>query len=205
MADIAGDGLGLHLLEMEIGRHPLRQLAHPGMLDHGAQLRLADQDQLHQHVLVGIDVGQHPQLLEPLHRQVLRLVEDQDDAPPGGIFGKQEVLQLLEHLHVARRRIDRNLQRVQDPLDQLAPVALGVGDQPDGDILVDLRQQLLQQRGLARADLAGHQGDRRLRQDPVFEHREGLLVLAGPVEKPRIRDQREGPLGQAEEGRIEHV
>jgi hypothetical protein len=45
--------------------------------DHLAQLGLAHQDQLQKLILVGVDVGEHPQLFEPLDRQVLRLVDDQ--------------------------------------------------------------------------------------------------------------------------------
>ena len=53
--------------------------------------------------------------------------------------------------------------------------------------------------------LAGDQGDRGLGQDTVFEHREGLPVLRGPVEKAGIGDQREGPLGQAEKGGVQVI
>jgi hypothetical protein len=73
------------------------------------------------------------------------------------------------------------------PLQQLAPPADRVGEQPDGDLVVEAAQQLAHQRGLAAADPAGDDGDTRLAQDAVFEHRIGHLVAGRPIQKIGIR------------------
>ena len=163
-----------------------------------AQLRLADQHQLDQLVLVGVDVGEHPELLERLGREVLRLVEDQHGAPAGGVFLDQEVLELGEELHVAGVGLGRHPERHQHPVQELAAVALGVGDQPDGEVLGQAPEQVAQQRGLAGADLAGDHRDRRMRQHAVLEHRVGAGVVLRPVEEVGVGQERERPLGQPE-------
>ena len=71
-------GLGFgQRVEVVARDHALRQLLELGPREHRAQLGLADQDDLQQLALVGLQVGQQAQLLEHVGRQVLRLVDDQ--------------------------------------------------------------------------------------------------------------------------------
>ena len=57
--------------------HALRQLLEFRAREHAAQLGLADQHDLQQLALAGLQVGQQAQLLQHVGRQVLRLVDDQ--------------------------------------------------------------------------------------------------------------------------------
>jgi hypothetical protein len=59
-------------------------------------------------------------------------------------------------------------------------------------------EKLLDQRRLAGADLARDHGDRRPREDAVFEDRVGAAVQRRPEDEVRIRQQREGTLPQIE-------
>lgn len=206
--EAVGD-VGLRLLQgqrakMEFRGDALRELGQVRARDQLAQLRLAHEDELQQLVLVRVDVGEHPQLFERLRRQVLRLVEDQRGASAGGVFLDQEVLELPEELHVGLRRVGLLPQRHKHPMQQLAAPALGVRDQPDAVVLRDLVEQLAHQRRLAGADLAGDDRDRRMGGDAVFQHRVGLGVRRRPVEELGVGQQRERPLGEAEE-RIVHL
>ena len=63
--------------QVEARDHALRQLLELGPREHRAQLGLADQDDLQQLALVGLEVGQQAQLLEHVGREILRLVDDQ--------------------------------------------------------------------------------------------------------------------------------
>ena len=81
---------------MIAGDDPLRELPKAMVLDHVAQLGLADEDELQKLVLVRVHVGEHPQFFERLEGQVLRFVYDQDDVAALGIFGQEEILKELE-------------------------------------------------------------------------------------------------------------
>ena len=59
-------------------------------------------------------------------------------------------------------------------------------------------QQLLDERRLACADLAGDQRDRRARQDAVFQHGESAAMLGGPEQEIGVGHEREGPPRQPE-------
>ena len=171
---------------MEARRDPLRELREVGPQHHVAQLGLADQDQLQQLVLAGIDVGEHPQLFQRLAVEVLRLVEDQHHPPPVGVFLDQIGLQPREEVDVVLARAGGLVQRHQHPAQQLAAAALGVGDQRHADVVLDLAQQMLQQRRLAGPHLARYERDRRAGQDAVFEDRVRAQMDRPPVHEVRI-------------------
>ena len=154
-------------------------------------------------VLAGVDVGKHAQFFEALGRQVLRLVEDQHDAPARGVFVDQIVLQLLEELHVAHVRVETDAERVQDPLDQFAPPALGVGNEPDCDLVSKLAQKFPEERGLPATDAPGDKRDRCAAEDAELQHRIGAPVLRRPEQEIRIRDERERTLAEPEEVHVE--
>ena len=94
--------------------------------------------------------------------------------------------------------VGRHPERHQHPVQELAPVALRVGDEPDGQVLGQAPEQVAQERGLAGADLAGDHRDRRVRQHAVFQHGVGPRVVLRPVEEVRVGQEREGSLGQPE-------
>ena len=100
-------------------RDALGELRHLGPLDHCAQFGLADQDQLQQLVLVGVDVGQHPQLFKAVDGQVLRLVEDQNDAAAFSIFRNEKILKPGEVIDVAFMRACGHAKGQENPTQKL--------------------------------------------------------------------------------------
>ena len=184
---------------MKRRRDSLGELGQVGSTDQIAQLGLADQHQLQQFVLVGVDVGEHPQLLQTFAGQVLGLVKDQDHPAARSIFGNQILLKAAEQVDIGLVRPGRLGQRQKHPAEQLAPVTMGIGNQPDPHIVAHRFQKVMQKRGLAGADVAGDQRDRRAGQDAIFQNRIGALVQGRPVEKARVRDQRKRPLAHPEE------
>ena len=198
VVDVGGDRGGGHARQVILGGDPLGELGQARLGDQVAELGLADEHELEELVLVGVDVREHPQFLERLDREVLGLVEDQHRPPAAGVLLDEEILELGEELDVGRVAGRRHAERHQNPVQQFAAVALGVRDQPDGEVLGERAQQMAEERGLARADLAGDDGDRGMGQHAVFEHGVGPGVALGPVEEIGIGKERERPLGQPE-------
>ena len=91
--------LGLHAGEgrqMVAHRDALSELPQPRVVQLLAQLRLADEDDLEQLALLGLEVGEQAHLLEQLVAQVLRLVDQEHDVVPGRRFLEQELIERLE-------------------------------------------------------------------------------------------------------------
>ena len=181
----------------------MRELCHVRTAHQIVQFRLADQDQLQKLVLVGVDIGEHPKFLQRFPAEVLRLVENQDHPATVSIFLDQMTLKAGKQIHIGLIGPRRQIQRHQHPAQKLAARALGIRDEADRHILFDASQQMMHQSGFARPHFTGDQGDRRMGQQPVFQHRIGAAVLRRPVDEGRIRQQRERPLGQAEEAAID--
>ena len=77
-------------------RDALAQLAQAALVELLAQLRLADQHDLQELALVGLEVGEQAHLLEQLGLQVLRLVDEEHDVVAGLRLLEQEAVQDLE-------------------------------------------------------------------------------------------------------------
>jgi hypothetical protein len=73
--------VGLERLEVIAPGDALGQLPEVAAVQHLAQLGLADQDDLQQFLLGGLEVGEQPDLLQHVGPEVLRLVDDQHVAP----------------------------------------------------------------------------------------------------------------------------
>ena len=196
-------GVFVERQQVEAGRDPLGKLAQRRIEHHFAQFGLADEHKLDDLVLAGVDVGQHPKLFEAFGREVLRLVEDQHDAAARGVFVDQVVLELLEKLDVADIGVEGDAERVEHPLDQLAPSALRIRDEAHGDLVAELAQKLAQERRLAAADAAGDERDRCTAEDAELQHRIGAPVLRRPEQEIRVGHEREGTLAEPEEVHVE--
>ena len=91
MFDIGLHLVGIHGFEVVGGDHPLAQLLQPvAVHQRVAELRLAQKQRLEQGMRAQLEVGQHPQFFQCLDRKVLRLVDDQQAAPPGARLFVQE-------------------------------------------------------------------------------------------------------------------
>jgi hypothetical protein len=75
--DILADLEARERLEMITHRDALAQLAQARAVQAVAQLRLAQQDDLQQLAVVGLDVGEQADLFEQVLGQILRLVNDE--------------------------------------------------------------------------------------------------------------------------------
>ena len=193
----------VHRLQMVADGDTLCELPEVRVADHVAQFGLADEHELHHLVLTGVDIGQHPQFFQAFLAEVLRFVENQDRSASGGVFGDHEILHRLKEVHIARVVIKAHAEGVHHPLDERPAPALGVGDQRDRRRAVEPQQKLAQQRGLAAADVAGQQRDRRPRDHTEFQNREGAAVFARPEQKVGVGQKGERALAEPEEGGVE--
>ena len=74
----------------------LSELAQLDAREHFAQLGLADQDDLQQLLRRRLQVREQPHLLQRFGREVLRLVDDHDDAPALGMRFQQAMVEHVE-------------------------------------------------------------------------------------------------------------
>ncbi len=91
--------LGLEAVErLEVVAHgdALAQLAQAALVEPVAQLGLADQDDLQQLALVGLEVREQPHLLEQLRLEILRLVDQEHDVVAGLGLLEEESVQDVE-------------------------------------------------------------------------------------------------------------
>ncbi len=206
VADVAL-GLGRGQRAQVVARdHALRELLELGPPEQVAQLGLADQDDLQQLALVGLEVGQQAQLLQHLGRQHLRLVDDQHVVLADRVRLEQELVQrvevVLDGRLAAQRLRCRNAELLADRLQQLDHRELGVEDVRDVGAARDLLEEAAAHGGLAGADLAAEQHEAAAAVHAVQQVRERLAVALAHEQVARVRGDREGLVLQAEEGRV---
>ena len=165
---------------MKVGGHPLSKLLQLRCPEHVLELRLADQNDLEELMLVDVDVRQHPEFLERLQAEVLRLVDNQDDVATLVMLGIQKLLKLLEQDRV--RSLERLVERHHHP-DQKAVTWRGVGDKADGDFRIERFQQMPYQRRLTGADLARDNGEAGLVHHPKFQHGISQAMVLAPIDE----------------------
>ncbi len=202
-------GCGLLLaqrIEVVARDHPLGELGHLGPREQRAQLGLADQHDLQQLALAGLEVGQQAQLLEHLGVEVLGLVDHQHVVLPDRMRVEQEAVQRVDMVLQRRRAAaagrDRHAELVADGLQQLERAELRVEDVGDVAALRDLLEEAAHDGGLAGADLAGQQHEAAAALQPVEQVRQRLAVALAHVEEARVRRDREGFALQAEGGGV---
>ena len=86
-------------------------------------------------VLIGIDIGQHPQLFQRIWRHVLRFIDDQHRASVMAVFLQKKLEKILEHLDLFFAAI-LQVECEQDPLEQLSEGVVGIGNQSHRHISV---------------------------------------------------------------------
>ena len=89
-----------------------------------------------------------------LQRQILRLVDDQQHLAAGGVLLDEEAVEgrdQLGLLHLERREAELD----QHGLQEFDGGDLGLVDLRDDDVRIELAQEALDERRLARADLSG--------------------------------------------------
>ncbi len=140
MMDVRMGLAALERLEMKIDGNALRELAQFGAAQLRAQLGLTDEQNLENQILVRIDVRQQSQLFEHLDRQVLRFVENQQGAPAFGVLAYERIDERLVFGDVGI--VGRSdAERRKRPAVYRLKAAMGIADEPDGDLLAELREQ----------------------------------------------------------------
>src|SRR5262249_1848445 len=124
------------------------------MIQHLVQLRLADQDHMKDLLLPGLQSREHANFLEHLQAQVVRIVDNQHDLLVLEELVDEKGIQHIQELNLFR------IERIQAELDEhrlqkLDLVELRLEYLRDDDVLVQLREELLNQRRLPASDLAG--------------------------------------------------
>lgn len=198
MGDVGGDVAEAEGLEVVGDGDALGELAQLVLLQQVVQLGLADEDQVQQVVLLGVDVGEHADLFQALDAEVLRLVDDQHHRVAGGVLADQELDEIVVELDLGLAFV---LQAIghHDPLGHFAEVVVGEVDQPDTQLRPDLVEQAIDERGLAAAHLAGDDGEALAVLDAVLEQRQRRGVALRHVEERGIGQQREGAFLEAVE------
>src|SRR5262245_21545320 len=80
MADVAAGLLDGKRIKVVVNRDPLGELDQARVAKSLAELRLSDEDELQNLVLVGVQIGEQAQLLEGWDAHVLRLVDQKNGA-----------------------------------------------------------------------------------------------------------------------------
>ena len=130
--------------------------------------------------------------------EVLRLVHDQHGALALRVHLDQEMHEVVVQLDVF---LAPHLEPEGEahPLQQPPRLAAGVAHEPHHQRLVEALEQAADQRGLARADLAGDEQERGVVQQAVLHQEQRPHVVLGEVQEPRVRPQRERLLAEAVE------
>jgi hypothetical protein len=198
-----GAGLGIRQRPEVVARdHALGQLFQLGLGQHGAQLGLADQDDLQQLALAGLQVGQQAQLFQHLGRQVLRLVDHQHVVVALGVAVQQVAVDGVDiAFHAQRaggcgRQLDAEL--VADRQQQFLDRQLGIEDVGQAAVVGNLLDEAAAHRGLAGADLARQQDEAAAAADAVQQVGQRLAMALAHEEVARIGRDRERLLLQVE-------
>ena len=121
MAHVGNRVLARQRLQVEARSDALGKLAQVVASEQFAQLRLADQDDLQQLLRLGLEIGEQAHLFQHLGAEVLRLVDDQHHAAPGGVGAQQVVIQQV---------------------DEFLGVVLGAVRHADAELLADGLQEI---------------------------------------------------------------
>ena len=190
-------------IQVKAGNHALRQLLQRRARHHRAQLWLANQDDLQQLALVGLQVGEQAQLLQHIGLQVLRLVNDEHRVAPGGMRCQQRGVQgvdvVLDGFHPRHIGLVGHAKLVADGAQQLPHRELGVEDVSDVAVLRNLLQKAAAHRGLARAHLACQQHEAAACIQPIEQVGQGLSVPLAHEKIARVRGNRKRRVLETEE------
>ena len=166
--------------------------------------RLTDQYDLQKLLRRGFQVGQEPDLLEDLGGQILRLIDDDYDAPSLGMRGQQAAIQRIHHLldAVAIGLVESDAQLLADREQEFHRRYARIQDHGHVGMMRYARQQRSHDRRLAGSHFAGQLNEAARLVDPVQEMRERLRVALTQIEVARIRCYRERLFDQAEKAGV---
>src|ERR1700730_957606 len=191
MLDI-GSALGFaQRAQMVSCSYPLAQLFEPCAAKDRPKLRLTEQKTLQRHGPVEDDVGQHPQLFERLEGQVLGLVDDQQDTFVVTVLRQCEIADPLQQRTLGEPFLG-NSEPACDEMQKIVSGELRRHDLClDERALVDRRQQIVDQDGLAGADFPGDDDEAFGMMEAIDEIGHRLPVNRALEKEPSIRGELE--------------
>ena len=176
----------IHWTEMIGGDDALPQLLHVRSLHHRSQLRLADEEALHQRMISKLEVGKHAQLLDRSRRQVPRLVDNQQRALVRNGELAEKRLQRREQRRLVDR-LDRQAERDRHCPQHVVRVELRAHElRRDQLAAIEVLEEASHERGLARADLSGDDDEAFALMNAILQVRECPLVAPAAEEELRI-------------------
>jgi len=152
-----------------------------------AKLGLAQNADLQQFGVVGLQVAEHAKLFEALVRQVLGFVQHDDGESILGELLQQEVLQSFGQLQVIGVRRDVQLELGADGGQELSPGQVRVRDDGDGSVAIHLAQEHTADQGFTCTDLTGHQDESLTLERGVLQGGQGFFMLRRAVVEGRVR------------------
>ena len=132
------------------------QLANRLVFEFAIKLRLPEQHNLHELVVMGFKVAEQPYFFQRFQRHALRFFDEHHHTGAGSVSAQQVVLQLLHHHQAVGVGIYRQLQLEGNGVNDVACAEFGVGEAND---IHCRRQSLFQhaaEHGFAAADFAHH-------------------------------------------------
>ena len=200
MLDVA-IGLGRVQRQQVVARRDaLGQLAQVGARGQVLELGLTDEHDLQQLVTRGLEVGEQPDLLEYLGREVLRLVDHGNRAPTAAVGLEQVGVECLRECSAAVGRFgQRDVELLEDHGQEFRGRELRVEHERNIGLFGHALQQAANECRLAGADLAREHDEAVALRDAVDQVRERLRVTLAHEEIARVRRDRERTFVEAEE------
>src|SRR5438132_4155550 len=200
-ADVLVSVAGAERRDVAAKADPPPDVTKSGMIDFGRELRLPDQQDLEQFAGRALGGRKQADSLECRRVEVLRLVNDYDGLLPGALTLEQEAPERGEP--PLRRFLGLgDSQVLEQPFDDAVERQGRVEDIRHRGVLVEALVKGPQQRGLARAGLAGQDDEASAFARAVLKLIEDLAVSRAYVEKSRVRCHVERVLVEPEETQI---
>jgi hypothetical protein len=200
--DVAGRFLQRERPELAAQRDALLELPQRLVVEQRRDLGLAGHDHREQLALVGLDVGEQPDLFEDVARQALCLVDQQYRGFAGFGAAAQHVFELQQQRRLRLARPVAQLEAVREHLDELGARERRVLQMH----AVHARRLPLErgpdERRLAGPRLAHEQRDAGTAGDAVLQVAQRLPVNVGHHQETRVRRQVERTLAKAVEGLV---
>lgn len=196
MTDVAGGIFRRERLEILDDGKPLKQLCHVSLLQFFAELRLPRQNDLHEFGVGGFEVGEHADSLKDGVLEILRFVNDEDEAASRKHFLKEDLVELVVHGHEAQAA-EFDSELAHEVLKKLTGVALRLKEEDAAGSIAHTLEDLLEKSRLAHAGFGDEGHEAAIGENGVGQRVErGTVRLAG-IEIRRIRRDAEGLLAQA--------
>jgi len=176
MLDVGGDFFEGEGFEVVGECDALAELFEVGLGDFVAEFGLADEDDLEEFVGGGFQVGEHAEFFEDFVGEVLGFVDDDDDE---AVFGKlldEELVDGEEHAGFVGVGGCFDGELVADEADELGGVEVGVADEGDLGVVLEVPEEEVRDEGFAGADFTGEEYEAAALFDGVDEVGESFVV-----------------------------